>query len=353
MKTTSEFRLILTGMLILLSITGCTKKENPAPPNNNTSLPAVVYDSKNTAAIYPTTGMAVDASGNLYFAEANSNVIKMYTPAGQATIIAGSGNSGSANGRGTAASFYFPSALAIDAANNIYVADAANNIIREIDPQGNVSTIAGSGAIGFADGMNTSASFNFPQGIAVDNNGNVYVADTGNDLIRKISPGGMVSTLAGKVAKGNNNGTGAEALFNIPQGLTVDSQGNIYVADAGNNLVRKVTPTGVVTTLAGSGYAMSADGTGTQASFNFPDALTIDKTGNIYVTEAFSGNVRKINTANYVTDLGFVSIAFGVSINTGTLRVLDGPIVPNGIATDTHGYNVYVTDIGNNYIELF
>jgi sugar lactone lactonase YvrE len=354
MKLTSKFpAVILAGMLIMLNTISCSKKNTPVPAKPDTT-PATVYDIKNTAAIYPTTGMAVDASGNLYVADVINSIIKMYTPGGVATTIAGNGTRGSSNRTGTGASFNFPSGLAIDAAKNIYVADAANNMIRKISPFGVVSTLAGSGTVGAANGPGTMASFSFPQGIAVDINGNIYVADTGNDLIRKISPDGMVSTLAGKVAAGKTNGIGTDALFNIPQGLAVDVHGNVYVADAGNNLIRKITPLGAVTTLAGSGYAVSSDGTGVLASFNFPNAISIDNSGILYVTEGLGNRVSRIGTDNYVSALPCNNLAFGGQIDFRGAPSIPLPVYPNGMAIDSRGGSlIYVLDYGNGWIELY
>ena len=306
MKLTHKFPIItITIALIIISAVSCSKKETPVPANNSGASPVPVYDFKNTTAIYPTIGLGVDASGNVYVADFVENIIKMVTPAGVTTIIAGSGHLGSSNGTGSAASFNFPSGLALDAANNIYIADSGNNLIRKITSAGVVTTIAGSGTVGSANGMGVSASFSFPQGIAVDNTGNIYVADTGNDLIRKISPDGMVSTLAGKVAAGKTNGTGTQATFNIPQGVAVDNFGNVYVADAGNNIIREITPAGVVSTFAGNGYIMSTDGIGIQASFDFPNAISIDTAGDLYITDGGSNKVREINPNKNVYTLDF------------------------------------------------
>ncbi|MBS1529986.1 MAG: hypothetical protein JSU01_06745, partial [Bacteroidetes bacterium] len=283
MKAIYRLPLIVCAGCAMLSAMSCSKKQTPTPvPVQNT--PAQVYDANNHTAIYPTTGMATDASGNLYIAK--GNIIDMITPAGVQTIIAGDPNNenGYADGKGSAALFDMPSGLAIDASHNLYVADAANNAIRKITPDGNVTTIAGGGKAGYTDGQGSAARFNFPQGIVLDNSGNIYVSDTGNDLIRKIATDGTVTTVAGKVESGKTDGTGAAARFNIPEGITIDNNGNLVVADAGNNLIRKIAPDGTVSTFAGSGYATSFDGTGKTAAFAFPNSITIDAHGYLYVT---------------------------------------------------------------------
>ncbi len=164
-----------------------------------------------------------------------------------------------------------------------------------------VSTLAGDGIDSLANGDGTAASFNFPAGIAIDSKGNLYVADTGNDLIRMISSSGTVTTLAGGGPIGAVNGTGTAASFNSPVGVAIDASGNIYVADAGNNLIREISPAGLVSTLAGSGTASFANGTGTSASFNFPNGVAVDASGNVYVADLENRLIRKITPAGVVS----------------------------------------------------
>src|SRR6185503_13797402 len=353
MKTILQSFKMPAAIFLLIAAVSCSKKNMPIPVKAADTAPMVVYDVKNTAALYPTTGMVVDARGNLYTTEATGTYIQMFTPTGVRTFIAGTGHTGSGNGKGALASFNLRQALAIDIAGNIYVADSGNNLIRKIDTQGIVTTVAGSGAIGSANGQGTAASFNFPQGIAVDNSGNIYVADTGNDLLRKIDPAGVVTTLAGSVATGKSNGTGTAALFNIPQGLAVDNDSNIFVADAGNNLIRKITPSGIVSTYAGSGSALSVDGIGIKASFNFPNALSIDHLGVLYVTDGHGNKIRQITQDTQVHALGFKNLAFGGKINFNGAPVFYLPIYPNGVATDSQAKNIYVSDYGNSWLEMY
>ena len=156
-----------------------------------------------------------------------------------------------------------------------------------------MSTLAGSGVQGNINGTGTAASFNDPQGVAVDAAGNVYVADQGNNLIRKISPAGVVSTFAGSGVNGNTNGTGTAASFSQPSGVAVDAAGNVYVADFVNMLIRKISPAGVVSTFAGSGVQGNINGTGTAASFSYPSDVAVDAAGNVYVGDGH-GLIRKI-----------------------------------------------------------
>ena len=245
------------------------------------------------------TGVATDAAGNAYVADKGNNLIRKITPLGEVSTYAGSSAQGNTNGTGTAASFNAPSGVATDAAGNVYVADQGNQIIRKITPLGVVTTLAGSGNAGFADGTGTAASFRFPTGLATDAAGNVYVADQSNQLIRKITPDGVVTTLAGNGAIGLGDGVGNLASFNNPFGLCTDVTGNVFVADAENNSIRKITPSGVVSTIAGSGTAGLANGVGSAAMFNDPTGVVADGAGNLYVVEYRGNLIRKISLSGY------------------------------------------------------
>ena len=170
-----------------------------------------------------------------------NHMIREISPSGVVTTLAGNGHPGSGNGTGAAAYFFYPTGVAVDAAGNVYVADSYNNLIRKISQYGVVTTLAGSGQKGSAIGPGTTASFNSPTGVAVDIDGNVYVADLNNQMIRKVSASGYVTDLAGSGAIGSTNGVGPVASFNRPTAVAVDASGNVYVADAGNNLIRKIT----------------------------------------------------------------------------------------------------------------
>jgi sugar lactone lactonase YvrE len=176
------------------------------------------------------------------------------------------------------------------------VADSYNNRIRKITAGGLVTTLAGRGSSGFADGAGTSAAFYNPWGIAVDESGNVYVGDYGNNRIRKITTGGVVTTLAGSGVAGSADGAGTAAAFYFPTGVTVDVAGNVYVADFFNNSIRKITAGGLVTTLAGEGDQANIDAIGLAAEFYFPTGVAVDVAGNLYVADTFNGSIRKIIT---------------------------------------------------------
>ena len=308
---------------------------------------AGAVDGSSTVASFNSPyDVATDALGNFYVADNTNNKIRKISPAGLVTTLAGSGTQGSADGMGAAASFYAPAGIEVDAVGNVYVADTGNRKIRRITPAGEVSTFAGNGNFAIVDGPGSSASFIEPHSLAADLLGNVYVTDAGGDNIRKISPAGVVSTLAGSGIPGSADGIGSAATFNTPLGVAIDQLGNLYVAEASNHKIRKISPTGVVSTLAGSGIVGSTDGLGVAASFSYPVGITTDSSGNLFVTcEGTSNIIRKINSQGMVTTIA----------GNGTQGSIDGLSTsanfagPNGIAVDAAG-NVYIADLGNNKI---
>jgi sugar lactone lactonase YvrE len=257
------------------------------------------------ATFYLPQGVAVDGDGTTYVADSYNATIRKITQEGVVTTLAGTAkNWGSVDGTISAATFAFPWGVAVDGSGNVYVVDAQNSTIRMITPGGVVTTLAGTaGNNGSDDGTGTAASFAFPTGIAVDGAGNVYVADSGNSTIRKITPEGVVTTLAGTARnRGSADGTGAGASFTSPYGIAVDGSGNVFVADTENSTIRKIAPGGVVTTLAGmAGRAGFVDGQGSEARFNEPYGLALDASGNLYVADRGNDAIRKITPGGRVT----------------------------------------------------
>jgi sugar lactone lactonase YvrE len=308
-------------------------------------------DGTGAAALfhYPVS-VAVDAGGNVYVCDYGTSIIRKVGPGAVVTTLAGTAyRTGSADGIGGAAEFYSPGGVAVDAGGNVYVADTFNYTVRKISPSGSVGTIAGiAGQIGTADGGSPHAQFKQPTGVAVDAGGNVYVADTFNSTIRKIPPGGPVTTLAGQTGiQGGTDGAAGAALFGSPSGVAVDSGGNLYVSDFGTSSIRKVTAAGVVSTLAGTtGVAGSVDGTGTAAKFNEPGGIGVDASGNVYVADSANNTIRKITPGGVVTTLAGTAGVAGSADGTGSGAKFNQPY---GIAIDRSG-NVYVGDINNNTI---
>jgi gliding motility-associated-like protein len=332
-----------------------------APTNSGGAVPATIYGQTTAfvgsgnagnsngigtaASFYAPYGSGIDASGNVYVADTYNQLIRKITPAGLVSTFAGTGSAGYSDGPGSSAQFNNPGGLAVDAAGNIFVGDQTNNVIRKITPAGVVSTFAGNGTAGATNGTGTSASFNLPAGVAFDAQGNLYVAERNNNIIRKITPAGVVSTFAGSGAVGSANGTGIAASFNGPSGVAVDASGNVFVADQYNYLIRKITAAGVVTTLAGSGLLGATNGLATSASFNKPFGVAVDQAGNVYVADEFNQIVREITPAGYVNTLagsGAIGGVNGIGTNASFYY-------PAGLVSDGNG-TLYVTETGGDRI---
>jgi sugar lactone lactonase YvrE len=302
-------------------------------------------DGTGAAAQFDTPlGVAVDENGNVYVADRYNYTIRKIAPGGVVTTLAGTaGVTGSTDGTGAAAQFGGPYGVAVDGSGNVYVSDVGNATIRKIAPGGIVTTLAGTpGVRGSADGTGPAAQFNGPCGVAVDGNGNVYVADTSNNTIRKITPSGVTTTLAGTPGVvGAADGTGAAAQFDSPYGVAVDTSGNVYVADTYNSTIRVITPSGVTTTLAGTPDVEGVtDATGAAARFSLPFGVAVDGSGNVYVTDTSSYIVRKVTPGGIVTTIAGIASDSGNVDGIGPGAQFENPC---GIAADASG-DVYVTD---------
>lgn len=257
------------------------------------------------------------------------------------STLAGGNTYGYLDGIGTEALFSNPNGICADAQGNLFVADKSNNRIRKITPSGEVSTIAGS-TEGYQDGVGTNAKFNFPQGICIDALGNLYVTELFNFKVRKITPDGTVSTIAGSI-QGFSDSTGTAAQFSWLGDICIDPLGNLFVADAGNNKIRKITPAGVVTTFAGTtdGYL---DGTVSTAKFSYPNGICLDTLGNFYIVDTFNRRIRKISNTGVVTTIA--GSTWGNEDGQGATAKFN---FPNGICKDVTG-NLFITDVNNHNI---
>ncbi len=305
-------------------------------------------DGKPGRFYYPVS-VVVDSVGNVYVGDYENHTIRKITPDGTVSTLAGAGiTAGYADGTGNAARFNHPTGLCLDNAGNILVADQDNHRIRKVTPAGVVTTVAGSGTAGSANGTGTAAQFNQPYSVEVDGSGNVYISDRGNHKIRKMTPGLVVSNFAGSGTAGFLNATGTAAQFNQPAGITIDGSGNVYAADINNNRIRKITPAGVVTTLAGSGTAGFADGINTAAQFNSPHAVAIDRGGNIIVGDRVNQRIRKVTPSGTVSTIG----GNGMNGFTNYLPFNTSMFAnPQGVAVDANGI-IYVADVDNNRIRI-
>ncbi len=253
-----------------------------------------ILDGNGTAAlfIFPIR-LSLDASGNLYTLDAEDPRIRKISPTADVTTYAGAETPGFKDGNADTALFQTGNgSIVTDTHGNVYKADAINHSIRKISPSGEVTTIAGNGNKGFSNGNGSSAQFNNPTGIVIDRNGNLFVADALNYRIRKITPGGNVSTFAGSGVQGDADGAAGSAQFNTPLDMVIDGAGNLYVTDI--HRIRKISPEGVVSSIAGSS-AGSIDGDGASAKFYYPSGLGIDAEGNVYVADTFNHRIRKIS----------------------------------------------------------
>jgi len=248
-----------------------------------------------TARFNGPDGIAFAPSGDLYVTDANNRRIRKVAPDGTVTTVAGSGQPGTRDGPAATAQFLYPTGIAVGQGGTLYIADRGAHTIRKITSRGLVSTLAGTGLPGYTDGMGPIAQFHDPMTVVVDQSGRLFVADSGNHAIRMIMPEGRVSTVAGSPQAGAVDGQGADARFNWPTGLAVDHRNQLYVADSNNALIRTISPDGEVTTLAGIGRAGSDDGPGETAGFHFPTGVAVDREGDLYVADSANNMVRLIS----------------------------------------------------------
>ncbi|MBS1524734.1 MAG: hypothetical protein JST19_03735 [Bacteroidetes bacterium] len=293
-------------------------------------------------------GIAVDSSGNVYVADSRNDKIRKITRDGMVSTLAGSGKDGAADGKGESASFFFPVAITAGPDGNVYVADTHNSLLRKITPGGVVTTIAGKDAVQTKDLPDSLRRIDNPYGIAVARDGSVYFTNWAKDLVEKMTPEGKITIIAGNNNPGAKDGVGARASFYLPEGIAIDKAGNLYVADCYNNMIRKVSKDGRVTTLAGKPGKKnfgSKDGKGAAASFSHPCGIAVDKKGNVYVADVGNNKVRKITPDGMVTTLAGSGVRGSANGDPKTASFYH----PYGVAVDRDG-NIFVADYQNNLI---
>ena len=328
---------------------------NPHPLDTISSLPGDGGPAVEAKLAWP-TGVTVDAAGNLFIADPEDQRIRRVDPSGAISTFAGTGEQGFDGDGGTAllARFSSPTDVEADAAGNLYIADASNNRIRKVNPSGTISTVAGTGERGFGGdgGPAGQAKLAGPGGVAVDAAGNLFIADSSNHRIRKVDPSGIISTVAGTGERGFSVGYGpaVQAMLSFPTGVAVDTAGNLYIADYENRRVRRVDPSGTITTFAGTGEAdffTQEGGQAVQATLSLPHGVAVDSSGNVFIADSGNARIHRVDPSGIITTVAGTNVQ-GFTGDGGP-ATLARVYVPSGVAVDAAG-NIFIADTGNRRI---
>jgi sugar lactone lactonase YvrE len=339
---------VLSAIAVIVATSSVNLQAQTVSTFAGTGIKGFLNGSLSTAQFSGLEQMVYDKNGNLLICDATNNRIRKIDAAGNVSTFAGTGEAGFVNGTVATAQFNNPLGIAVDDYNNVYVSDNLNFVIRKIDTFGNVTTYAGSGTRGYANGTSSFAQFDYLNYMCFDNSMNLYVADPNNNVIRKIDRFNNVSTFIGSGKVALTDGIGTSADLSFPVAITFDKLNNVfYVSDQGNSAIRKVLPDGTTTTYAGTGIIGYADGQGLSAQFYFPKGLTVDNTGNVYVAGRFDYTVRKIDTQGNVSTVAGVPHITGNVNGKGTSAIFGKPI--NVLITPD--WNLMVSDWVNNVIK--
>jgi sugar lactone lactonase YvrE len=310
----------------------------------------------NTAGLLDPFGVALDDQGNLYIADAGHRRIRRVDTNGIITTIAGNGTEGSSGNGGPAinATLFMPVGMCLDSKGNLYFADEANQFVRKIDTNGIITAVAGTGTTGYSGdgGLATNANLNTPSGVALDAAGNLYIGDAGNYRVRRVDPNGIITTFAGTGTQGftGDGGPALQARLGYPTGLAVDASQNVYVVDHSNSRIRRIDTNGFIATIAGGGTGGITDNgiAATNAALEAPFGLALDGTGDLFIADTYNYCVREVNTQGTITTVAGNGGVFYNGNGVATNSVIDGPY---DVAIDPAG-NVYVADSGDNMVRL-
>jgi hypothetical protein len=322
-----------------------------------TGIPGDTGDggSATAAEIDGPSGLAVDAAGDLFIADAGNNEVRGVAPDGRISTVAGDGTLGDSGdgGAATAAELDSPEGVAVDASGDLFIADAGHSIVREVDPSGTISTVAGDGTAGFSGdgGAATSAELDNPQGIAVDDEGNLWIVDRDNRRVREVDLAGTISSPigCGLYLSSGDGGSAVASEMHTPVDVAVDAQGDVYFSDSLNNRVRRISPSGVVTTVAGDGsYGFSGDGgPATAAELWDPQGLAVDAAGNLYIADFYNNRIRKVTPQGIISTVaGYGTYGFSGDGGGATHAWFEGP---TAVAVNAAG-DIYIADSGNDRI---
>ncbi len=305
---------------------------------------------------YP-TGVAFDASGNLFFSDQGNNVVRKINTSGVITTVVGNGSQGFSGDGGvaTSAKLYNPTYITFDAAGNLYITDTHNHCIRMVNTSGIISTIAGNGIAGFSGdgGLAINAELKNPSGIVFDIFGNLYIVDTDNFRIRKINTSGIINTIAGNGIQGfsGDGGLATNSELNVAAGIVFSTLGDLYIADQENNRIRKINNSGIITTIAGNGTpGFSGDGgQASSAQLHYPAGICLDSSGNLFVIDTYNNCIRKIDSIGIIsTIVGMGTVGFSGDGGQAILAELNKPAHAVFDAVE----NLYISDWGNDRIRI-